>query len=692
MSQRNPYHQPDRSDRRFQAAFWILALLTLTVMLAIVPDYGSSGDELTRYQYGKSTLHFYSGIDVGNHLPDTRMMPDGWYNTYHQPYGALFDMPVTLLIHWFRPDDEYLFRHFFNMLAGFAGLLIAGLIGRELTGKWSGALMTLLLFIATPRYWGECFNNPKDIPFATVALLFVLALFRWLKHLHEPGWKRTLGMAVALALPMCIRPGGLLFIAYFMLISGVAFLADRRLRTLQYVLRIAIIISIGYFACVFWWPAAWINPVMAPFQSFKAQSKFFVTISVLFEGYFTNCKNLPWYYIHKLLLLTLPLIVLAGFGISLFFAIARKREVNRLFLWLLLFFIAFPLISMVLRGSVFYDGIRQFLFIVAFIIVVAAAGLWQLLYLLRTRLARIAGVLAVAVGIALPLKYCIANHPNEYIYYNELAGGVKGAFSNYELDYYYNSIRQAYDWLKLHEGERIRSSKDSLILAADCYQHLISHYNAVGKLPLKIIDANLYSQHKSNWDYAIFITRFLDHEELKNGYFNSPKAIHTIKADGVPICIVLKNDSLRYGYKGHLAMQAGQYTEAEQYWLKAVAWYPGDVELWTDLTLLYLKTNQADKAQWAVDNALKISSVNHNTVHLSWEVAFMKKDIKKAVEILTFATRYYRGTDAPWLRLAAVQLETGDTAAARSSLGKAIPYDGTDILLKAALEQKLYRK
>lgn len=677
----------DRYERSFRIAFFCLAALILLLMLAVVGDYGSSGDELTRYQYGKAVVHYFTGIDVGNHLQGGQL--HGRYEEgYFQPYGALFDAPVTLLIHWLKPADEYLARHYCNMLVGFAGMIIASLIGKEITGKWSGALLTLILFAITPRYWGESFNNPKDIPFAASAMFFVLILFRWLRHIETQSWKQTLLMALALALPLCIRPGGLLFITYFMMIAGIAFLANKQLRTTRYCIRVLLIFVIAYFGCIFFWPEAYEHPLTAQVLAFKSQSKYLVTISVLFEGFFTDCKNLPWYYTHKLLLITLPLIVVAGFICSLVLLWRKKNDFNRLFLGLLLFFALFPLTMMILRGTVLYDGIRQVLFLMTFMMIGAAVGLWQVLQLLRTRTTLIAGVLVIALGLALPLRYSLANHPHQYIYYNELTGGVKGAFSNYELDYYYNSARQAYDWLQQHEGGVIRSSGDSLVLASDCYKHMMHNYNAAGKLPLKIIDGNLFTQHKSNWDYAIFFSRYLDKDELQNGYFNSPKAIHTIKADGAPICIILKNDSLRYGYKAHLALNADDTVLAETYLLKAVAQYPGDVELWTDLTLLYLGKQDPDKAKWAIDHALKISPINHNSVHLSWEAAFMKKDIPKALEILAFATRYYKGTDAPWLRLAEAQVMAGDLPHACQSLQKAVPYDRKDSLLLIDLRQK----
>ena len=657
------------SDRFFRVCFFLLAALLLLFMISLVPHYGTSGDELNRYEYGKNVLYFYTGIDLGNHL-------EGYSVTdYYQAYGGLFDATSALWVYIFKPRDPYLLRHYYNVLFGFSGLLLAGFIAREVTGRWATALFTLLLLAVTPRYWGECFNNPKDIPFAATAMLFGFALIRWLKHISDLRWKHTLFVALAMMLVMSVRPAGLLFIVYFLLFAGGAFLKERSLRNTRFVFQVAVAFVIGFYGCALFWPQVIKLPLIAALKGFKTQSRFLVALHVLFDGQLLDCKDLPWYYPHKMLLITLPLITVAGLVCSIAFQFAGKAFLKRRYLAVVLFLAFFPLIMMVVRGTVLYDGIRQIVFLIAFLTICAAIGLETLIFAVRGRLLKTTITLIIIAGCAFPVIKMAAIHPNEYIYYNELVGGVKGAYGNYELDYYYNSARKAYDWLEEHEGANIRSSRDSLRLGSDCRKHFVFNYNATGKLPLKITDADFFTQNKSNWDYAVFFTRHLDKQELQGRYFNSPKIIHRIMADGVPVCVILKNDTDRYGYKGHVALAAGDTTTAEACWKKALARYPADNELWADLTLMYLNANRLDEARWAIDNALKISGINHNSVHLSWEIAFRKGDIAKALEVVTFATRYYKGTDAPWLRLAEAQAQSGDNAAAGYSLWKGFALD-----------------
>ena len=46
-----------------------------------------------------------------------------------------------------------------------------------------------------------------------------------------------------------------------------------------------------------------------------------------------------------------------------------------------------------------------------------------------------------------PLKFMIENPQFYYMYYNQIVGGLKGAYANYETDYYYVSQTAASEWL-----------------------------------------------------------------------------------------------------------------------------------------------------------------------------------------------------------------------------------------------------
>ena len=56
-------------------------------------------------------------------------------------------------------------------------------------------------------------------------------------------------------------------------------------------------------------------------------------------------------------------------------------------------------------------------------------------------------VLLIVILSVHPVKFMASNHRYSYIYYNQLVGGLKGAYGNYETDYYYVSQTEASKWL-----------------------------------------------------------------------------------------------------------------------------------------------------------------------------------------------------------------------------------------------------
>jgi hypothetical protein len=120
----------------------------------------------------------------------------------------------------------------------------------------------------------------------------------------------------------------------------------------------------------------------------------------------------------------------------------------------------FPVAFFVFEQPTAYNGIRHFLFVVPPMAVLAALGLdwlWDWLDRLDFRLAKLyAGALA---GVMVAQIWVMGQlHPDEYVYYNLLTGGVKGAEGAYELDYWGNSLLEATkdlaDYIAMEYGDK----------------------------------------------------------------------------------------------------------------------------------------------------------------------------------------------------------------------------------------------
>src|SRR5260370_1232990 len=130
----------------------ILVVFTFT-------DYGVTWDEDVHNWYGILALDYYLSL-----FADQRALH--WLNLYN--YGAAFDM-VAAALNRFSSLGVYETRHLLNGFVGILGLAGCWKLGRALAGPRFG-FTALAFLLLTPNYYGQMFNNPKDIPFAVCAV------------------------------------------------------------------------------------------------------------------------------------------------------------------------------------------------------------------------------------------------------------------------------------------------------------------------------------------------------------------------------------------------------------------------------------------------------------------------------------------------------------------------------------------
>lgn len=610
----------------YRMIFLWTALFIFVVMIMVTPQYGVTGDEITQWNYGKAVWNYFKTFGAD------KTALGGIHDAYIekkklQYYGGFFDGFSAMLASVFQPKDEFLLRHYWNMIFGFLGILFTGLLARRVANnRWSVGLLAMILIALTPRFWGHSFNNPKDIPFATTSIIALYMIVMWLKNINNLNWKRTILLGLAIALSLSIRIGGLLFLAYLVLfylwqVWRLKLTAD----ITKHLKHLAVALLIGYFGAVIFWPYALEAPFTNPYESYKVMADYPLGIRMLYEGKLNSITILSNWYSVKMLGITLPLLLLAGLGVAagmMFFKNARREYP---YLWMILFAAIFPVAYIVYKHSVLYDGIRHILFVIPPVVVCTAVAIHHLVVRFQHhKAAKWAVIGATALLAALPARFMLANHPNQYVYFNELAGGLKGAYGHYETDYYMNSTRQAWNWLLKNEAPARNGlpSGDSLLLVTNTIDAITESYLQVDKPKLRIGYSRFYEKNQQDWDYAIYYSRFLDREQLLNGYFPDGKAIYVVKADGVPLVAVYKNDKERDGFKGYQALQQKDFPAAIRHLKTAAAKYPQDMELFEHLSLAYAYNNQLDSAKWAMDQALKVSSISINTVMMAAQVYF----------------------------------------------------------------------
>jgi hypothetical protein len=208
--------------------------------------------------------------------------------------------------------------------------------------------------------------------------------------------------------------------------------------------------AIAYVVMLVCWPWAQQDPLRNPFNALQLFSHIKWDINVLFEVRLVNSLQLPADFLPVSIAVQMPEIVLIllllAIPISIGALLVRRARIDG---WmrpgyvLLFTAIAFPFAHFVILRPVTYDCARHFLFVLPPIAVAAGVVAHRLLEHARTPLTRGAVAASLIAGIGSQVATMVTLHPHEYIYYNELVGGVKGAEDRFELDYWGNSYAEA---------------------------------------------------------------------------------------------------------------------------------------------------------------------------------------------------------------------------------------------------------
>jgi len=189
------------------------------------------------------------------------------------------------------------------------------------------------------------------------------------------------------------------------------------------------------------WPFLWGAPLRHLLESFDVMSSFSAH-TVLFKGAYIQSDMLPWDYLPHLvtLELTLPILVLFLWGsLVLVRRLAAGLQESALAMIPILW-IAIPMLAFVVLRTPIYGNIRQVLFGLPPLFLLAAIGLEDVWRRIRRE---VLGWGLLCLALVPSVVGIVSLYPYEYIYFNALAGGVRGAEGTYELDHWCTSYREA---------------------------------------------------------------------------------------------------------------------------------------------------------------------------------------------------------------------------------------------------------
>ncbi|MES2616874.1 MAG: hypothetical protein V4613_03290 [Bacteroidota bacterium] len=594
----------------YKRLFGITAAVLLALMCFISFDYNVTWDEPNHNAYSKDVLKYYSSFGTDTTMFDFQKPGHRDYFT-NNFYGMSIDVISSAVNSVLDIKNEYATRHLINAIVGFLCILFTALIVRIFAG-WLPALVTLLAMVCSPSFFGHCFNNPKDIPFATGYIMAVYYLIKLLYELPAARHQTKVMLAVAIGFAISIRVQGVLPIIYLgMVFLGYFIIAPSKNKKQQLINLAGIgagVAIAGYFLGIILWPYALRHPLTAPFKALSEFSNFsYLTYYELFEG--VRIFNKPWYYEPKLIMLTAPLMVLVGFGLSLLLGWWKKDKVSFLALLLLIVATFFPSMYTIYKKSYVYNGWRHFLFIYPSLMAMAILGWVWLVQWFKSEKFQMMILVVAAITLIKPAVWSVANHPYQYMYFNEIAGGVKGANGVYELDYWQQTPREAFAWLVKNHPEILKGDKR---VSSNNIQEALKSFVPEGK-DVMYKWTREYEWADDDWSYAIWTSRTLSKNQILDGYWPPKGTIHEIKVDGVTVAAVVKSAN-NYGHRGKQYLKKSNFDSALYFYEKAVAYNPMEEEYVRGLAEACKMLKRNDSAIRYYTKAMELRSGNYEAM------------------------------------------------------------------------------
>lgn len=659
-------------------AFLLVILAAFILLPRLSFDYGISWDAKRHNIYGYDMLKYFEtdGKDKAA-LSETSTMQEFRY------YGEHFNVISAWLNTHLKLWGEFETRHFLNALYGFLAMLFAALAAKEI-GSWRSGLVAFVLIFFSPVFFGHSMNNPTDIPFAAGCAMAMYFLIKVLKNLPSPKFTYLLWCGAGIGMAIGSRIGGIVFYAYTGLFMAIqllwfarkhGFAAATKL-LFPYFITGTTIVVMAHFVGISLWPfgqeAVWSNWYVALKKSTSAE--FFTYNHELFEGARMYMANVPWYYLPKFIIINAPLSVLIGFVLLIVFVFAWKKNFTSTYPYILavLFIFIFPIVYAEVQSMYYYNGWRHYMFTYPPMIILTALGWESLFKLSKSRMLQ-GGVAIVLLGfISLPAIWMVKNHPNEVVYFNELVGGTKGAYGEYELDYYSNSCREAAEWIA-HQHP-----KGKLLVAINNEPLTGAYYAQKINPDIQFQWVREYEEGKPFWDYAIYTSRTYSKNELLNGGFPPKGTVYEVKADGAPICVVVKRDEyfMPLGYK---AIEANQPDSAIYYFTKATEWNPMDEEAFRMQGMAFFVAQKFDSAIVALNKSIRIFPENYVAYDDLGQVYNAKQDFDKALDCFEKSTEYkFNYTDA-YFHAAGLEYTRGNWGGAIIHFEHALKRGGSNI-------------
>ena len=545
--------QTEQKHKFEKSIYLVIAFIIIFVVSGIVTlqQYSISWDEgLGNLFFGERYLNYFitfddkfldfneSNLSIHERTPNFFSSP--WRDRANEfppladTVSALFMEVFAYRLNWLDPIDAF---HLPKILL--SGLLLGVMFwfAAPEVGKF-GSFLGIVALGLYPRFWGDMHFNPKDIPIAALFTFVIVLAYSWYQ---KPSWGKTIGIGLLGGAALSIKANALFLPV--VIIFGLwpwqskwppwkPVIEHIRQCFWSYIVMIGIAIAVHFLT----WPYLYTNPLG---RLFRYYNFIFSQGERGGSGYWNPDAILQT-------IITMPeiLLILLIIGFSGAVMLIIKGN-GRPFFQLLLVWFTVPILRAILPSAQNFDGIRHFIEFLPAACLLMGYGASKFIDLLSKWKPKYRilwqGILSLIILLNLGIAHWIF-HPYQYIYFNSLVGGLRGAHERMNLpeatDYWAVSYRQGINWLNKNAEP---GSYLSVPIAQWNYRLIAPLWlrNDIGYASRKQVD-EVHATGSSV--YLMFITRENFYLPVIWECINSDGVVHEIVIEQVPIMQICKFD------------------------------------------------------------------------------------------------------------------------------------------------------
>jgi len=507
-----------------------LILIGLLAGLFLLPGDGESTDELSQRSYAERTLQ------AVKELATARTFSSFFYEEEPKQgsHGPAFIMAVVLLRDLLLPDgtpvEKLQLSHFLYYMMFLAGMVSFFFLARRWVGE-TAAFGATLLFGTQPLLLGHAFMNPKDVVFMSLCIASITTGL-WMmdreegafanpnksltdgtrsfvrQFRHADVWLAGLLLGFSSAVRMAAPLVGLVLLIYILLTRKWSLLP----RWLAYGL-------IAFCSMILFWPYLWPDPIGRLAASFQNSAQYPDLHETLFRGVLIDSNNTPFLFLPLLIVIQLTETALLFIVLGVY-PLIKKHPWDLISLVLIWFVL--PVLGVIALRVNLYNNFRQMFFLLPPLFILAGLGLDWLFSFLRRPLLR----LVLIVVILLPGLYAnVRLYPYQYVYYNQLVGGLRGAYRSFEMDYWNLAYKDAFSFVNQTSGTGANVFVGDAKSSAQPFARADLALNALGG-------------RKANWkNYDYIVVSTAQNADEK---FSEFPTVFVVQREGIPLAYVKK--------------------------------------------------------------------------------------------------------------------------------------------------------